>query len=239
MSTWALVKKMSTLFGAAKFHGNPMERNVKSNIIIWIHTDLKHRGLVHDNRKHKSTPLPTDISAMLRRFFSVEYLVATMKTTRAALNFALSLGLMLDCNNRISELLDDTDVPVELRRARAKERDGKAFTWKRVELYAFRDDNEQCQVKLQARLTFTKLKNPHHMTSGPRQKIIPLRLLPLELAAEDTLRWLIVLGLMDGVFVQIHKWADLDSVPYSPEGIKINIKKEFLDIPVSLHSNHP
>lgn len=225
-----------TLFSVTKFHGNPVNKNVKRNILLWLYTDLKARGLIHDNRKPKVTPLLTDISFLLRSFFQVKFLVPSLTSTRAALNVALTLGLMLDCNICVSELVDTSEsVRVESRPTLMKQNERKVFSWKRVELFAFRDENEQGPVRLQARLTFNKLKNSTGITKGTRQKIIPLRLLPLDLATEDTLRWLIILGLIDGVFLSVCKWADLESVLYSSDGIKIAIKEEFLDIPVSLY----
>lgn len=236
MSIWTLSTKVVTLFSAAKFYGNPVQRHVKCKILLWLQTDLQYRGLIHDNRILKVTPLPTDISTLLRSFFQTKYLVASLKTTRAALNVALALGLMLDCNNRISELLDPEAVAIKLRPAYKKENKEKVFSWKRVELFAFQDRNQQGRVQLQARLTFKKLKSPNSIKMPNRMKIIPLRLLPLDLAAEDTLRWLVILGIMDGVFKDVRSWADLERIPYSPDGIKIEIKEDFLEIPVSLHS---
>jgi hypothetical protein len=152
----------------------------------------------------KPTPIPSDITTLLRNFFQVEYLVASLHTTRTGVNVALALGLMLDCNSRISELVDAQEVPVELRATHLEENEEKIFTWKRVKLFAFRNETGQDKVQVQARLTFRKLKKKVTV-KGTRMKTIPLRLLPLNLAAEDTLRWLIVLGLMDGVFHGISK----------------------------------
>jgi hypothetical protein len=233
LSIFYMQNLLMQIFALAKVRGNPVEQTAKQNILLWLHTDLKQRGLVHDNRKAKPILVPTDITTLLRSFFQVQYLTATHNATRAALNVVLALGLMIDCNGRVSELIDSEEVPVALRAAHLEQNEEKVFSWKRVEIFAFSDENQQgSPMKLQARLTFKNLKQASKK-SEKRMKCIPLRLLPLEFAAEDTLRWLLILALMDGVLDGISKWADLDGVRPSPNGVKIPIKEEFLDTPVS------
>jgi hypothetical protein len=145
---------------------------------------------------------------------------------------------MVDCNSCVSELVNISMIKAEMRPTFMKQNEEKIFTWKRLELFACWDEDQQGQFQVQARLTFNKLKATKGTTKGTRQKVIALRLPPLDLAAKDTLRWLIILGLIDSVFGNIQKWADLDSVLYSLDDIKISIEKEFLDIPVSWHPIH-
>lgn len=144
--------KLAMLFSAAKYDGNPVEPSVQRIMKLWIYIDLKNLGLVHANRKAKPTVLPKDISAMLKVFFTTSYLTATMRTMRTALNVALSINLMLHCNNRISELMKDAAVPKDLRPAVAKANVDKTFTWRRFELYAFKEVDGS--TRLQARVTF-------------------------------------------------------------------------------------
>jgi hypothetical protein len=49
-------------------------------------------------------------------------------------------------------------------------------------------------------------------------KDIPLRLIPLELDAEDSLRWLIILDLIDGVSADYTTWAQIETGEYDENG---------------------
>lgn len=78
-----------------------------------------------------------------------------------------------------------------------------------VEIFAFKDQDAD-HVFLQARLTFRNIKGPGFNDKSRFKKIIPLRLLPPAFVAEDTLfwLWLVVLGLIDGVFAGVSSWSD-------------------------------
>ena len=217
------------LYAACKNSGNPIDRDVKRNLLIWVQSDLAVRGLACHNQRTKLVALPEDFSTLIRAFFGTEYLTATQYTTRNALNFVLCANMMLDCSSRISELLrpclsnDDWE-------AYKKERKDHLFTWGHVELFAF--PGVDCRVELRARLTYSGLKNTGQ--KGNKTKVIPIRLLPLYMAAEDTLRWLLILGLIDKVFEGVSSWADLEAVQPSQHGTSIRIKKSMLATPVSL-----
>ena len=220
------------LFSVCKSSGNPIDQNVRRNILIWVHSDLAIRGLAHHNQRPKMVALPEDFSALLRAFFNTEYLTATQYTTRNALNFVLCANMMLDCSSRISELarpaLSNADWE-----AYKKERKEKLFTWRRVEVWAF--PGVDCRVELRARLTFRGLKNTGQ--KGNKVKVIPLRLLPLHMAAEDTLRWLLILGLIDSVFEGATSWSCFEAIQPSQHGTSIPIKESMLDTPVKYFSS--
>ncbi len=216
------------LYSACKNSGNPIDRDVKRNLLMWIQSDLAVRGLACHNQRTKLVALPEDFSTFIRAFFDTGYLTATQYTTRNALNFVLCANMLLDCSNRISELLrpslSNNDWEVY-----KKERKDNLFTWGRVELFAF--PGVDCRVELHARLTFSGLKNTGQ--KGNKIKVIPIRLLPLYMAVEDTLRWLLILGLIDRVFEGVSSWADLEAVQPSQHGTSIPIKKSMLATPVS------
>ena len=86
-------------------------------------------------------------------------------------------------------------------------------------------------VDLFAKIHFPKLEKSQR--NQVTSKTIPLRLLPLELAAEDSLRLLIVLALIDGVFENHETWDSLIQVKPGPHGTKIQCKVSAMDLPVS------
>lgn len=106
------------------------------------------------------------------------------------------------------------------------------FRWGSVEVFAFRDQDGRGPVFLQARLTFRYLKGSEGKT-GPRHKTIPLRLLPPENVAEDSLFWLMTLGLIDGVFHGISSWSDIERLQPARHGQLIPIVESMRGTPVS------
>ncbi|KAI9831644.1 MAG: hypothetical protein M1826_003253 [Phylliscum demangeonii] len=56
-------------------------------------------------------------------------------------------------------------------------------------------------------------------------KTIPTRLLPFNLAAEDSLRQLIILALMDQILVDVMTWQELEELPSTPDRTLIRMKE--------------
>lgn len=228
LSLRSLRRIMVNLFGAAKGAGNPIERDLKELALLWMESSLLPRGLIHRNEREKRTPIPEDITTFLAHLFHPDFM-ATLPTTRDILLIALFVCLEIDCSTRASELLMP-GMSLEATAAYKLEHKDKIFTWECVEIFAFRDDKTG-PVRLMARLTFRCLKTT--IDNGYyRKKTIPLRLLPPEYAAEDSLFWLMVLGLIDQVFVGISSWADVDQLQPGPRGLAVPIKESMKQVPV-------
>lgn len=216
------------LFGAAKVAGNPVERNVKSDTMLWIEGPMITNGVTHNTARDKPSPLPQDITSFLRGLFDRRFM-ATLPTTRDALLIALFVCLQVDCSARVSELLRPS-MSKQLLVEYNKEHKEKMFRWSSVEVFAFRD-HEAGQVSLQARVSFRSIKDVHK--KGYRLKTIPLRLLPPHHVAEDSLFWLMTLGLIDGVFEGVSSWSDIEHLQPGPNGQRIPFKNDMHDFPVS------
>jgi hypothetical protein len=91
------------IFAAAKGAKNPIDRTVKHDSLLWVHSSLVSRGLAHTDERNKAIALPEDVSDFLRRFFDNDF-CSSQLTTRDALTFALVVNLMIEFNGRISEL---------------------------------------------------------------------------------------------------------------------------------------
>lgn len=210
------------LFGSAARSGNPIDREVQRNALLWVEGPLVTKGLVHNKSNVKLTPIPEDITTFLRHLFQPRFMVS-LYSTRHILLIALFVCMMVDCSNRTGELLRPSLAPAELAEF-MKRTPEKIFTWSHVEVFAFK--TKTGDTSLQARIRFEALKN------GSR-KVIPLRLLPPELVAEDTLFWLMVLGLIDGVFAHVSSWHDIDQMHPGPNGQLIPIRSDMMEVPVS------
>lgn len=228
LSLCSLRKIMTDLFGAAKGAGNPIEGDLKQLALHWMEGSLLPRGLIHKEAREKRTPIPEDITTFLAHLFHPDFM-ATLPTTRDILLIVLFVCLEIDCSSRASELLMP-GMPLETKEAYKVEHKDKMFTWECVEVFAFRDEKTG-PVRLIARLTFRCLKGS--LDSGyNKKKTIPLRLLPPEFAAEDSLFWLMVLGLIDQVFVGISSWSDIDQLQPGPRGLAVPIKESMKQVPV-------
>ena len=217
------------LFGSAQASGNPVEREVKKNTLLWIDADMLPRGLTHRVARTKLTALPQDITSFLRRLFEPQFM-CSLPTTRDPLLIALFICLMVDCGARPSEFLRPS-MSEENRKAYTKEHPEKIFMWERVEVFAFPPLAGEQSVQLRARLTFQSIKDSGN--KGYKLKVIPLRLLPPDLVAEDSLFWLLTLGLIDQVFVNVSTWADFDRLQPGPHGLSIPIKSHMMQKAVS------
>lgn len=228
-STRSLRLLIMNLFGAAQASGNPVDKEVKKNTLLWIDGDLVPRGLAHRVARKKPVALPQDITAFIQRLFDPRFM-CTLPTTRDPLLIVLFTCLMVDCACRTSELLRPS-MSEENQKAYASEHPEKIFVWESIEVFAFPPSAEGQSVELQARLTFQSMKDTGN--KGYKTKVIPLRLLPSEYAAEDSLFWLITLGLIDQVFEDVATWADFERLQPDPMGLRVHIKSEMKTMPVS------
>lgn len=228
LSLTTLRKITTDLFGAAQGAGNPIERDLKELALLWMESSLLPRGLIHRVAREKQTPIPEDITTFLAHLFHPKFM-ATLPTTRDILLIVLFVCLEIDCSTRASELLMP-GMPLKTKEEYKVEHKDKMFTWGCVEVFAFRDEKTD-PVRLIARLTFRCLKTKLDMGYN-KKKTIPLRLLPPEYAAEDSLFWLMVLGLIDKVFVGISSWSDIEQLQPGPRGLAVPIKESMKQVPI-------
>lgn len=229
LSVRTLRHLMVDLFQAAEVAGNEIERDIKNDTLLFIEGSLLPRNLAHTKMKDKPSPIPRDITTFMLNLFDRRFM-STLPTTRDVLLIALFVCLSIDCSTRPSELL----VPnwgIEGNAAFKIERPNKIFTWSSIEIFAFKNDGAE-HVKLQARITFKDLKDNFGVFAPGLSKTIPLRLLPPEFAAEDSLFWLMVLGLIDGVFADVSNWSEINQLQPGTNGMKVRIKDSMMKVPV-------
>jgi hypothetical protein len=104
----------------------------------------------------------------------------------------------------------------------------KHLKWSQVSFYAF---PTPAGVTVRANIAFEDVKN--NKLDPNKHKTIPLRLLPLSLTAENSLRMLLVLGFIDGAFENLTCWDDIQNLHPGSSGAEIRLKSSALKLPVS------
>lgn len=95
-STRSLRGLLLNLFGAAQAAGNPIERDVKKNTLLWVDGKLLRRGLTHRTAREKPVALPQNITSFLRHLFDSRFM-CSLPTTRDPLLIVLFTCLSVDC----------------------------------------------------------------------------------------------------------------------------------------------
>jgi hypothetical protein len=198
---------------------NPIDECIKREAHVWIDASLVERDLLATRSAKKQTAMPADLTKLRQALFQVEYL-ATFTDCRAPLQFALFLVLIVDCSGRAGELVAPSNTKTD---------NNKHLKWSRVSLYAF---PTPAGVTIRANIAWEDLKDPKPPSN--RQKIIPLRLLPLSLAGEDSPRMLLILAFIDGEFENLNSWDDIQTLHPGPDGAEILLKPSALKLPASL-----
>jgi hypothetical protein len=201
-----------------------MDELLSRELHEWIDASLVPRGLLSTATPLKQVAMPADLTLLRNTLFQTDYL-STFADCRSPLQFALFLSMVVDCSGRAGELIAPSNK---------KTYNNKRLKWSQIAFFAF---PTPAGVTVRANITFGDLK---HKTFNPNKyKVIPLRLLPLSLAGEDSLRMLLVIGLIDGVFENLTSWDDIQKLRPGPNGTDINLKQAALHLPVSLQLNFP
>ncbi len=201
-----------TTLGVALWRAqNPIEGEIRNAAHAWIDGYLIPKGMVTTLGKQKYTCY--DISILVRTLFSPEY-IATMSNTRIPLQVVLFLTLAIDCSGRVGEFVA----------THGKKNKPTYLRWRHATITAF---HTPVGVTLRGTLRFENLKD--YKSDPNKHKTIPLRLLPLELATEDSFRLLLILGLIDQVFEGLHCWEDIQRLNPGPAGSHVRIKQSALE----------
>ena len=191
----------------------------------WLDGRLVPEGRVNTVSRRKKLTTSQDVTHILATLFTIEHM-ATFSHTREILYVSLFINLAVDCSGRISELLVTG----------GKLCNGRCLRWKDVEVYAFHLPDGM--ITLKASIRYAGLKGTTGLDDH-RAKVIPLRLMPLHLAAEDSLRQLVTLAIIDDVFEVVKSWKDIQSLLPGPHGSRVEIKETALEMPVSYHHTYP
>lgn len=210
------VDKLCLLFKRAQ---NPIEERLGRELHEWIDASLVPKGLLSTAAPLKQVAMPADLTLLRDTLFQTDYL-STFADCRSPLQFALFLSLVVDCSRRAGELIASSNKKTD---------NNKHLKWSQISFFAF---PTPAGVTVRANITFGDLKDKSFNPN--KYKVTPLRLLPLSLAGEDSLRMLLISGLIDEVFEDLKSWDDIQKLRPGPNGIQINLKQTALRLPVSL-----
>ena len=194
--------------------GNALEPEILDSVHTWIQSYLVPNQMLSTLSHNKF--VCHDITLLVQTLFSVRYMV-TFTNTRYPLQIALFLTLLIDYAGRVSEFIAHGKIRYRQ----------KMLRWCHTSFYAFCTPGG---IVLKASVRFNDLKNT--VFDPSKHKTIPLRFLPLELAAEDSLRLLITVAFIDRVFENLHSWEDIQNLNPGPDGTLVRIKESALLLPV-------
>ena len=214
-----LIDNLTTLSTLATRSQNPIERAVLRSGNDWLDGRLVPEGRVNTVSRQKKWASEQDVSQILATLFTIEHM-ATFVHTRYILYVSLFINLAVDCAGRVSELLV----------LGGKLCNGKCLRWCDIEVFAFLLPDGM--VTLKASVRYADLKGSNG-TDVQKVKVIPLRLMPLYLAAEDSLRQLVTIGIIDDVFEAVKSWQDIQYLVPGRHGSRVKIKETALQLPVS------
>jgi hypothetical protein len=213
------VDKLCLLFKRAQ---NLMVEGLGRELHEWIDASLVPKGLLSSATPLKQVAMPADLTLLRNTLFQSDYL-STFADCRSPLQVGLFLSLVVDCAGRAGELIASSNKETD---------NNKHLKWSQISFFAF---PTPAGVTVRANITFGDLKDKAFNPN--KYKVTPLRLLPLSLAGEDSLRMLLVSGLIDGVFENLMSWDNIQKLRPGPDGTQINLKQAALHLPVSLQLN--
>jgi hypothetical protein len=127
----------------------------------------------------------------MKTLFSANFL-GTFSNWRQVLNLAIFLNILVDFGGRGGEIAWNRSTPVNT-----------CLLWEDVKVYAFWGGEIE-GVDIKANIAFRHLKG---MELGPsKYKTVPFSLHTTEMALQDTLRLLLIMAFMDGVFWQCYQF---------------------------------
>jgi hypothetical protein len=212
--------KLHLLFKRAQ---NPMDELLSRELHEWIDVSLVPKGLLlSTSTLLKQVAMPADLTLLRNTLFQTDYL-STFADCRSPLQFALFLSMVVDWSGRAGQLIAPSNKKTD---------NNKHLKWLQIAFFAF---PTPAGVTVRANTTFGDLKDK--IFNPNKYKVTPLRLLPLSLAGEDSLRMLLVIGLIDGVFEHLTSWDDIQKLRPGPNGTEVNLKQAALHLPVSLQLN--
>ena len=163
-------------------------------VFIYIKVLERDRELSNKVRS-KPVALANDLDLLIEAAFSDAYHLK-VRSIRGPLNLALYLNLLVDCCGRGSDLARGGP--------RIAKEESHCLCWDHCHFYVVNVDDGDRVIAANIDLKYQKGQRHQDV-----QKTVTLRLLPSALAMQDSLRLLVVLALVDGVFGPGVTWASL------------------------------
>ena len=206
---------LGLLCGALRYHAIGLDLETRQQIWWWVKSELVAGGYITTETRIKPIAYSKDVTTILRCLFSPT-MMASYPSPKAVWYMCLCINLVIDSCSRIGEIVKS----YQDRAAREQ-----FLMWGDVEFWVFPDPSSVGKNFFTAILTFKWLKGKR--TDQSKWKKTTLRLLPVELAFEDTLRQLLILALSDGILAGITTWDQLERLRPAPTGSRIAIDPSY------------
>lgn len=198
---------------------SPIRNHVKDYITgilvekMGLSTSIPTKGVVHAE----------DLTFILQKLHKPEYL-NTFDNMRTLLNLTLFISLMVDLCARDGEIARKHGNPKHM-----------CLRWEDIEFYSHQcDEDYKFDIRALIHVRWSEASTP----LNPKPKAIPFPgLLPNSMALHDTLRLILNLALLDGLFGRrVKSWSDLHRLryprKYTEHGVPIATKSNMKTIPV-------
>jgi hypothetical protein len=187
-----------TLCAAYRFSGKKqLTAEEMSQVYVYINK-LERDGELSNKTRVKPVATKNDLDVLIAMVFS-DVFALKLSGVRLILNLALYMNLYVDSCGRGSDLAWGGPTVVE--------QPNHCLCWDHCDFYVVRFNDGDRVIAANINLKYQK-----GQTTSDEQKTITLRLLPTTMATQDSLRLLVTLGLVDGVFGPGMTWADLIAV---------------------------
>lgn len=187
-----------TLCAAYRFSGKKqLTAEEMSQAYVYINK-LERDGELSNKTRVKPVVTKNDLDVLIAMVFSDAFALK-LSGVRLILNLALYMNLYVDSCGRGSDLAWGGPAVVE--------QANHCLCWDHCDFYVVHFDDGDRVIAANINLKYQK-----GQTTSDEQKTITLRLLPTAMATQDSLRLLVTLGLVDGVFGPGMTWADLIAV---------------------------
>ena len=165
-----------------------------TQVYAYIKT-LERDGELSSKTRVKPVATKNDLDLLIDTVFSDAYSLK-LKGIRPVLNLALYMNLFVDSCGRGSDLAWGGPMVAE--------QENHCLCWNHCHFYVVSLDDGDRVIAANIELKYQKGQR-----DKDEQKTITLRLLPATMAMHDSLRLLVTLALVDGVFGPRITWADL------------------------------
>ena len=186
-----------TVFGIDR--GRRLDKALTDDVQAYVYNDMVKEYQLSRAQWKKPVAHSEDLTYLISVLYTPQF-IGTLSNMRQLMNLTLFLNIMVDTGSRGGDIAWDR-----------KTEPGTCLLWEDIKLYAFWNESIDA-VDIRANLTFRYLKG---MKLEPGQyKTVPLSLFPISMVKEDTLRLILIMALMDGVFESdLRAWSDLRPFP--------------------------
>jgi hypothetical protein len=171
-----------------------LEREEREQVYVYI-AALERDGELSNKVRPKHVATKNDLDLLVGAAFSDAYSIR-VQSIRIVLNMALYMNLFVDVCGRGSDLAWGGPM--------ISEQENHCLCWNHCHFYVVNVDDDDRVIAANIDIKYQKGQRQKDL-----QKTVTLRLLPANMAMSDSLRLLVTLALVDGVFGAGVSWSSI------------------------------